>query len=682
MEKIRTNHIKVHFLWDKFLGDFDLYKIEYSNAYDFGNNLGIYCKLEGLCPNSAVCAFNKMVKEGNADAPTKHRIFLFASAKKESITTAMLQERLEKVNVKIKQISYTPDYREGIYPHNMLNLMLSMMPNRDKTLSYAHGKLICGTCSSLYNKGKKQGEELGLQLEFAYGGLLEAHTSTFAEADKVENSKKKDSLVYHLEFGDERIYFSSQKKKGTKEYYNHPSIFRKNNKNRIPFLDFSDIDHLEESQAYIISSVLNDFLTTYSKYILVYPVVYNDPQLLQSQEAEFKNEDELVRNMLSSSWIDISCHTKEEGVEERRALIEDKSKVYINKLFKTGFEGTFIKTKGKNRICIRIVGDKDQEAELSTAKRRSKDRHRLQEKLDLMEKLIPVQDSMIGSEINDATIKNIFRQILIKKSCLQSTLPQAMIERFKGCVITYAESKVKSKDYYFVQMTIDNDGQLSYRDIEKKIPQDGVKYNIYDTEEYIFPELDEMTRALKELKDTIVPAEAYQLLMDNVQSVDAKTFCQQRMRENKDGVLHNQFYKDIKIIGKEDGVTRDLMRLITKEYHIKQGQDFRTASRREETLGACVNVHYWKYSPNTWMYCAGPNPSGNFSSIDNKVHVRELVCDKTPDEAFVNELICSLGDGWNKINEFSVHPSIFKFLKERLEMYKVKEQLDEISSKD
>ena len=76
----------------------------------------------------------------------------------------MLQERLEKVNVKIKQISYTPDYREGIYPHNMLNLMLSMMPNRDKTLSYAHGKLICGTCSSLYNKGKKQGEELGLQV--------------------------------------------------------------------------------------------------------------------------------------------------------------------------------------------------------------------------------------------------------------------------------------------------------------------------------------------------------------------------------------------------------------------------------------------------------------------------------------------------------------------------------------
>ena len=360
---------------------------------------------------------------------------------------------------------------------------------------------------------------------------------------------------------------------------------------------------------------------------------------------------------------------------------------------------------------------KDLEAELSTAKRKSKDKHRLQEKLDLMEKQIPVQDSMIGSEINDATIKNIFRQILIKRNCLQSTLPQAMIERFKGCVITYAESKVKSKDYYFAQMTIYNDGQLSYRDIEKKIPQDGVisvldanfemheyqipdfrkgynkdfiyciekdgvRYSIYDTEEYIFPELDEMTRALKELKDTIVPAEAYQLLMDNVQSASAKALCQQRMREYKDGVQHNSFYKDIKVIGKEDGVTRKLMRLVTKELGIKQGQDFRTAARREETLGACVNVHYWKYSSNTWMYCAGPNPSGNFSSIDNKIHVRELVCDQSPDETFVNELICSLGDGWNKINEFSVHPSIFKFLKERLEIYKAKEQLDELSKKN
>lgn len=86
MEKIRTNHIKVHFLWDEFLEDFDLYKIEYSNAYDFGNNLGIYCKLEGLCPNSAVCAFNKMVKEGNADAPTKHAYsFLHRQRRKVSL---------------------------------------------------------------------------------------------------------------------------------------------------------------------------------------------------------------------------------------------------------------------------------------------------------------------------------------------------------------------------------------------------------------------------------------------------------------------------------------------------------------------------------------------------------------------------------------------------------------------
>lgn len=82
-----------------------------------------------------------------------------------------------------------------------------------------------------------------------------------------------------------------------------------------------------------------------------------------------------------------------------------------------------------------------------------------------------------------------------------------------------------------------------------------------------------------------------------------------------------------------------------------------------------------------WKYCAGTNTKGNFHTINNKVYVRELVSDKTPSEEFIKELICSLGDGWNKINEFSVHPSIFKFLKERLEIYKSQELLDELTKK-
>ena len=76
-------------------------------------------------------------------------------------------------------------------------------------------------------------------------------------------------------------------------------------------------------------------------------------------------------------------------------------------------------------------------------------------------------------------------------------------------------------------------------------------------------------------------------------------------------------------------------------------------------MAACVNVHYWKQDAKLWKYCAGPNTKGNFHSINHKVYVREILSDITPDEAFVNELIYSLGDGWNKINEFSVHPSIF-----------------------
>ena len=706
----------VEFLWKEFLEDYDFFKIEYDNV-DFDNITSIYCKLEGLYPNSAICAFNKMAKNTQSGESSKHRIFLFASSKKEKLTMALLQECLKKVNVKIKQITYRPAYDEGIHTNNMLNLLLSMIPNRNKTLSYAHGKLICGTCSSIYNKGRSAGEELGLHISFDYDNLLTARTLTFAEEDKVKKNNKKDSPVYHLEFDEKRIYFSSKKKKGTKEYYNHPSVFRKDNKNHIPFLGFSDIEHFEESQAYLIRSVLQDFLTTYSKYVFVNPIEYKKPTLLKAQDAEFKKEDELLRDMLSTSWIEIACHTTETGVEKLRSLIEQKSREYIKKLFGNSFEGCHEKDKSRKQICIRIVGDKDQEEKLSDSEHQTLDYRRLKEKMELIEKKIPTQDVMIKSEIEAATIKNIFRQILIKDYCIKEALPQYMIDRFKGCVITYAEKK---NLYYFVQLTIGKDGSIAYKvgepqlthdgvitvlgenfeSYEYHIPafkkgynenfiycieKDGITYNIYDTCEFVFPEMEEIHRALVGLKNIQVPVEVYHDLMDMVQSNESKVLCKQRIREYADNVSHDLFYSDIKKLGKEappeEKLTRKLMRFVTSKYNIKKGQDFRTAGRSEETLAACVNVHYWKQDAKLWKYCAGPNTKGNFHSINHKVYVREILSDITPDEAFVNELIYSLGDGWNKINEFSVHPSIFKFLKERLEIYKAQEQLNELTKK-
>lgn len=386
---------------------------------------------------------------------------------------ALLQECLKKVNVKIKQITYRPAYDEGIHTNNMLNLLLSMIPNRNKTLSYAHGKLICGTCSSIYNKGRSAGEELGLHISFDYDNLLTARTLTFAEEDKVKKNNKKDSPVYHLEFDEKRIYFSSKKKKGTKEYYNHPSVFRKGNKNHIPFLGFSDIEHFEESQAYLIRSVLQDFLTTYLKYVSVNPIEYKKPTLLKAQDAEFRKEDELLRDMLSTSWIEIACHTTETGVEKLRNLIEQKSREYIKKLFGNSFEGWHEKDKRRKQICIRIVGDKDQEEKLSDSEHQTLDYRHLKEKMELIEKKIPTQDVMIKSEIEAATIKNIFRQILIKDYCIREALPQYMIERFKGCVITYAEKK-KNNLYYFAQLTIAKDGSIAYKVGEPRLAHDGV----------------------------------------------------------------------------------------------------------------------------------------------------------------------------------------------------------------
>ena len=140
-----------------------------------------------------------------------------------------------------------------------------------------------------------------------------------------------------------------------------------------------------------------------------------------------RKEDELLRDMLSTSWIEIACHTTETGVEKLRNLIEQKSREYIKKLFGNSFEGWHEKDKRRKQICIRIVGDKDQEEKLSDSEHQTLDYRHLKEKMELIEKKIPTQDVMIKSEIEAATIKNIFRQILIKDYCIREALPQYMI---------------------------------------------------------------------------------------------------------------------------------------------------------------------------------------------------------------------------------------------------------------
>lgn len=55
------------------------------------------------------------------------------------------------------------------------------------------------------------------------------------------------------------------------------------------------------------------------------------------------------------------------------------------------------------------------------------------------------------------------------------------------------------------------------------------------------------------------------------------------------------------------------MRFVTSKYNIKKGQDFRTAGRSEETLAACVNVHYWKQDAEVVEVLRWPKYKGEFS---------------------------------------------------------------------
>lgn len=54
----------VEFLWKEFLEDYDFFKIEYDNV-DFDNITSIYCKLEGLYPNSLSVLSTKWLRIHN-----------------------------------------------------------------------------------------------------------------------------------------------------------------------------------------------------------------------------------------------------------------------------------------------------------------------------------------------------------------------------------------------------------------------------------------------------------------------------------------------------------------------------------------------------------------------------------------------------------------------------------------
>lgn len=58
MEKIRTNHMIVEFLWKEFLEDYDFFKIEYDNV-DFDNITKYLLQTGRLVPEQCYLCFQQ-----------------------------------------------------------------------------------------------------------------------------------------------------------------------------------------------------------------------------------------------------------------------------------------------------------------------------------------------------------------------------------------------------------------------------------------------------------------------------------------------------------------------------------------------------------------------------------------------------------------------------------------------
>ncbi len=89
-----------------------------------------------------------------------------------------------------------------------------------------------------------------------------------------------------------------------------------------------------------------------------------------------------------------------------------------------------------------------------------------------------------------------------------------------------------------------------------------------------------------------------------------------------------------------------------------------------------MDVNYWQIDECHWCYSAGLRGcelNGTKTDFPHKTHIRHIVSSQPIARKSIEEiLIRSLEDGWLRKNNNSVHPAIYKFMKEYLEILKTK----------
>lgn len=709
--RIITNKYKVDIDKEAFLQEYRLFKVYLTGIKS--KHQSVYRMLEYLHmeqPNNAVSSYRTCSPSGERlEKDEQARVYLIIAHRNCAIHKVHIKQLLNhsKCDFTIEEVG-SADLEE-IPDHHLMNLLLALLPNVDQSISYANGKLIIGSCNGWNSHHEKRGEYKCLQIFFDSTLALQSHTITFTAGHKFNSKDSRDkkrltsATPYYVTFDDKRAYVSTVKQDDSPTYYAmKPSRFRNKWKNNIEFLNIENTSLLHGSQAYVLNQIVHTLRSTFKSFLQIEQLEYAPHEIIRAKEGKNTEEKPYMDNFKNNFWVDVIGY---QPYDLPTARLQQKIRKVLTEL---GIATAY--TEGKQRAVIRVmpswIEEKKRYANDPPGQLRQKE-VQSKHKLEILSQSIPVQDITLDAEakLTSTTLENTLRQLAIKYYCLNQKLPRHIGERYAGCILVCGKKIKTTHDYQVVMAQVNADGSFkakcatypgnkgslyidvtngleiklaerfdyNYPDSIYFMKQENIECHLFDSNEFVFPVLSSIERELREREKEDISPEIYERFRDLLpeDALVGRELCQKRIAQNKHVSIFT-LEQDMRELARTHNGLKKQMNKIRRECTDKTAiPNFKNKNKLSDTYSSYVDIHYWKINEKRWCYAVGTK-SLNLSTttcFDTKTHIRHIETNIPVDSAFIKKFIIdALQDGWLRISNYSVHPSIYKFLDEMREM--------------
>ena len=690
--RVITSRFKTKFEYERMLERFSIFLISLNTTK--GIHTSVYSKLEEVIlsrTGATIIAFD-VEKENRQDA--YKRLYLVMADKASDLKKSDLSNCLPTDTFSIEEAD-TFALQRDVPPNQVLNALLTLLPNLQYPTLYAHGKYLVGGCKDWNKNRKKRGEYVFLHIFFDYSCCLRSRSQTLTHESQFNKSELKGEQPYYVTYSEtDSVHLSTSPNNGdTEKFYDFKPKKRRQDKNSIPFLCYKDSKDFKESQVYVLNDIVKQLSESFYDFLNIEPLTYQPEKTFLGKWASNQEEEIFLKDYLQShnvvvEILDDTIHAirKKDQVE---AVLSEIYQPTSDELPKT---------------VIRIVPSLQKDEMLQKNQRNAEKSRQSQNKKQYHDKKIAVQDITEDHEdINTATIENLLRQLVVKDCCLNGKLPKYVAEHFGECNVIYGvlekgvyqsvilnvtgnnfscgydSIEYDKRELWVDKLSLSIPLPIDSKSYDRKnlfiIEKKGIVYQLYNSQEFVFPEVDTMLSILEDRDRQSIPAHCYEqflpLLGDNA---EVQLLCRQRMRSSND-IPKDVFEKDCNALKKCNSNINGVIKAIRKECNFTALPQFKNNEYVSWTLSAYSNISFWEM-PNSngmhWCYSVGLK-SRNYkvrTEFPHKTHIHHIHTNKPVTQENIEHLIIdSLQDGWLRMNEFSIEPSIFKFAREAMEIY-------------